>query len=413
MAPTFRNLGYWLTVLVIASCGGEPEDEMLSRQAFPLSAVDCTETSDTGYSKGNAFAITVVQVDGKKVERETANAYYVMATAAAAAGINLRIVSGFRTNEQQTYLYNCYQNAWQGSSYCASCNNCNLAAKPGYSNHQSGHALDLNTGDSGVFDWLTQHGATYGFERTVPSENWHWEWWGGGPGGGPCQAEPCDAVAGIGGIVEETGNCFHAYGDPAYWRKVEGEGHGLSLIWTNALQNSSPSSWAKWELQFAEGGTYRVEYFATPTYAVFSRTRYVVAYNQQTSVLYVDQSQAQSGWNSLGDFYFVGDGTESVSVFDNTDQVIAADQHIVVDALRLTRLDLPAADAGPPSPPDSGPAVDVDAGGIYLDAGGYWVLPAQPARGCTLGADQDGPPQPASILLCLALLTLLRRKRDS
>jgi MYXO-CTERM domain-containing protein len=143
-----------------------------------LSSIDCTESQDTGYTSGKAFAITVVTVDGKKVEKDTANAYYVMAQAAAADGVNLAIVSGFRTMAQQQQLYSCYVNC--------SCNNCNLAAKPGYSNHQSGHALDLNTSASGVLSWLNAHGASFGFKRTVPSENWHWEWWGGGPGGGPC-----------------------------------------------------------------------------------------------------------------------------------------------------------------------------------------------------------------------------------
>jgi hypothetical protein len=92
--------------------------------------------------------------------------------------VNLHIVSGFRTMQEQEYLYSCY-------THC-NCNSCNLAARPGYSNHQSGHALDLNTSASGVYSWLEAHGAHYGFARTVPSEAWHWEWWGGGPGGGPC-----------------------------------------------------------------------------------------------------------------------------------------------------------------------------------------------------------------------------------
>ena len=67
-----------------------------------------------------------------------------------------------------------------------SCNSCNLAAKPGYSNHQSGHALDLNTSDTGVLALAQRARRKFGFERTVPTETWHWEWWGGGPGGGPC-----------------------------------------------------------------------------------------------------------------------------------------------------------------------------------------------------------------------------------
>lgn len=160
-----------------STCAGE-EAVVTASAPQALSSIDCTESQDTGYSKGSAFPITVVTVDGKKVEKDTANAYYVMAQAAAAAGVNLKVVSGFRTMAEQQYLYNCYVNC--------NCNNCNLAAKPGYSNHQSGHALDLNTSSSGVYAWLEANGSKYGFERTVPSEAWHWEWWGGGPGGGPC-----------------------------------------------------------------------------------------------------------------------------------------------------------------------------------------------------------------------------------
>lgn len=183
---TLRTLGCSLCfagILTVTGClseapVAEEAPEGVGETSYALSTIDCAESSDTGYTKGTPFAIKVVTVDGKKVEKETANAYYVMAQAAAAAGVNIKISSGFRTNAEQTYFYNCYINC--------NCNNCNLAAKPGYSNHQSGHALDLNTSATGVLNWLNAHGATYGFSRTVPSEAWHWEWWGGGPGGGPC-----------------------------------------------------------------------------------------------------------------------------------------------------------------------------------------------------------------------------------
>ncbi len=143
-------------------------------------SISCDQSTTTGYSSGNPSTISVVTVDGKPVEVNTANAYWVMAKAAEADGVYLSVVSGFRTMAQQQYLYDCYVNC--------NCNNCNLAAVPGYSNHQSGHALDLNTGgwSTANYNWLVAHGPTYGFTRTVASEHWHWEWWGGGPGGGPC-----------------------------------------------------------------------------------------------------------------------------------------------------------------------------------------------------------------------------------
>ena len=168
---------------------GEPEGVASSSDA--LSTINCSESTDTGYSKGKAFKITVVTVDGKKVERDTANAYYVMAQAAAKAGVNIKVISGFRTMAEQQYLYNCYKNC--------NCNNCNLAAVPGYSNHQSGHALDLNTSVTSVYNWLTAHAGKYGFKRTVPSEKWHWEWWSGGPGGGPCAVNYAGESLGLSG----------------------------------------------------------------------------------------------------------------------------------------------------------------------------------------------------------------------
>ncbi|MCA9719717.1 MAG: D-alanyl-D-alanine carboxypeptidase family protein [Myxococcales bacterium] len=164
------------------------EAPLVPRHAAP---VDCSESQDTGYKQGNPFAITVVHIDNKPVEKDTANAYWVMRQAAAADGVDMHIVSGFRTYAEQQYLYNCYINC--------NCNNCNLAAKPGFSNHQSGHALDLNASSPGVYSWLDNHGAAYGFTETVPGENWHWEWWGGGPGGGIC-----DITSKPDGVVDQA-----------------------------------------------------------------------------------------------------------------------------------------------------------------------------------------------------------------
>ena len=176
-----HRLSLAVLALLLGACETEPWDsgEVLSTHQA-LSSLDCTASQETGYTAGTPFAITVITVDGKKVEQATANAYYVMAEAAAADGVTLKVVSGFRTMAEQTYLYSCYTTC--------SCNDCNLAAKPGFSAHQSGHALDLNTSATGVLSWLNAQGASFGFKRTVSSEPWHWEWWSGGPGGGPCGA---------------------------------------------------------------------------------------------------------------------------------------------------------------------------------------------------------------------------------
>lgn len=120
----------------------------------------------TGYRDGRPIQITVTLVDGRPVEVHTAAAFERMRAAAARAGVRIRVVSGFRTLEHQRALFAAYR-AGRG----------NLAAAPGHSNHQSGHALDLNVTAPGVLRWLEAHAREYGFRRTVPSESWHWEHW--------------------------------------------------------------------------------------------------------------------------------------------------------------------------------------------------------------------------------------------
>ena len=60
-----------------------------------------------------------------------------------------------------------------------------LTAAPGRSNHQSGIAVDINTGSpmrggapSPVYKWLCLNAHRFGFVRTVRSERWHWEFKG-------------------------------------------------------------------------------------------------------------------------------------------------------------------------------------------------------------------------------------------
>lgn len=121
-----------------------------------------------GYVNGRPVRIVVTRLDGKPVETHTAEVFLRMRAAAQRDHINLRIVSGFRTMAHQQALYRAYRHG-HGS----------LAAVPGQSNHQSGHALDLNTSTPGVRAWLDRNGRRFGFRRTVPQEAWHWEWWPG------------------------------------------------------------------------------------------------------------------------------------------------------------------------------------------------------------------------------------------
>jgi hypothetical protein len=203
---SLRHLLTSCAILAVASAtlgGCEGGDDEASRDhereptgevSSELVSYNCATSKSTGYLQGNPFEVTLVTVDGYPVEINLANAFLTMAKAAEGAGLNMRLNSGFRTPQEQAYLYNCYKTC--------SCNSCSEAASPGWSNHQSGHALDINV-SGGVLGWLNANGGAFGFKRTVASETWHWEWWGGG------NPQPYCSVCGDGciGNVLSRSNC--------------------------------------------------------------------------------------------------------------------------------------------------------------------------------------------------------------
>lgn len=94
-------------------------------------------------------------------------AFVLMAMAAHRAGVMLALNSGWRSFEHQAQLYADFKSGKRTA----------VAAPPGHSNHQSGIALDIETGGgrNAAFVWLTAHAHRFGFKRTVQSEPWHWE----------------------------------------------------------------------------------------------------------------------------------------------------------------------------------------------------------------------------------------------
>ena len=89
--------------------------------------------------------------------------FNIMQQHAAAAGVQLTPTSIFRTMSQQKDM---------------KARKPTKAAKPGYSNHQSGIAIDIGSGggQADSYQWLVQHAIKYGFVRTVIKETWHWEY---------------------------------------------------------------------------------------------------------------------------------------------------------------------------------------------------------------------------------------------
>src|SRR3990167_8716223 len=111
--------------------------------------------------------------NGVVIAKNQFSFYMKMVEAAAKDGVKIILNSGFRTNEEQKFLYDGYINNKSGF---------NTASKPGYSNHQNGSAFDIantNGAKSKVYIWLSNNAHKFGFINTGrffkdQREPWHW-----------------------------------------------------------------------------------------------------------------------------------------------------------------------------------------------------------------------------------------------
>ena len=239
--------------------------------------------------------------------------------------------------------------------------------------------------------------------------------WFSGPRTLPHNA--CGDLGPDGGEIEETGDCFAAFGPAAYWRHETGAGHGGSLLWTNAFQNDAPSNWARWSVNPTTAGDYTVEVYADPAFAVNRATRYEVRHGTTEHGLEVDLAGA-SGWIALGTFRFDAGGGQHVSVFDNTTTAVGSDEHIPADAIRLTRVTAP--DPDPDPDPTPGPRTVSISEIVYADIpaieGGDPTIDDDPrddrrlTGGCSVSLSRSSG---ASIFFGLGLLVVVLRRRRS
>jgi len=166
-----------LTAILATARGGQvdatpaapaAESQAVAPPVDPAWMIPANPIERMGYREGRRQVFEVVPLGPNAVEVElsTARAFLAMRAAAAEAGIDLGLVSGFRSVAQQRALFR----AWRKGRG-------NRAARPGESNHQSGRALDIAvTTEPGAVEWLESNGALFGFKRTVKSEPWHWEY---------------------------------------------------------------------------------------------------------------------------------------------------------------------------------------------------------------------------------------------
>lgn len=140
-----------------------------------------------------------------------------------------------------------------------------------------------------------------------------------------------------GGIVDNSDAAFEMFGPSTYWR-TETQGYGGGLRWTNALVNTTtPSNWAWWQVDIAAEGDYLVEWYSTPAFAMYANTEYEIMADSTSHMVYIDQSAGSSGWNAIGTYHFAAGANQYIAIYD-TGPAGISNQHIVADAIRLTRV---------------------------------------------------------------------------
>lgn len=178
----------------------------------------------------------------------------------------------------------------------------------------------------------------------------------------------CGRLPAQGGIIDNLNPCFELHGAPNSWRYVTSAGHGNDLHWTYGWDQAR-SNWAQWHLQFVEAGTYRVEVFTVAEYATSRSARYVVRHGGRETEKRLDYT-AGSGWRSLGEFAFAAGADQWVTNNDNTGEPLSAQRKIIMDAVRVTRVEEAPVDPVDPTEPVE-PGDEVDAGdGAEAGAGG-------------------------------------------
>jgi len=123
----------------------------------------------------------------QRLSPKAARAWQLMQTDAGKAGVQLLVVSAYRSVDYQCALI---QRKLDRGMKIAEVLKINAA--PGYSEHHTGRALDITSPDSQpleigfdstpAYAWLTKHAGDYGFRLSYPRDNphginyepWHW-----------------------------------------------------------------------------------------------------------------------------------------------------------------------------------------------------------------------------------------------
>ena len=174
--PGGERLGERAPIRVVAKAVAEASAPVSSWTGMPAMA------------EGGGYAGPLVYRDGEGMRPDVAAAYDRMRAAARRTGLDLVVVSGFRSDAEQAELFARHPDPrW--------------VAPPGHSLHRCATELDL--GPSAAYGWLAANARRFGFLQRYGWEAWHYGFTGGPP---PCSAAgnavgPDGAAAGQGSAM--------------------------------------------------------------------------------------------------------------------------------------------------------------------------------------------------------------------
>jgi Transglycosylase SLT domain/D-alanyl-D-alanine carboxypeptidase len=178
--------------------GPRPPIRVAASAVAEASVPTASWTGMPAVAEGGGYSGPLVYRDGEGMRPDVAAAYDRMAAASRRAGIDLLVVSGFRSDAEQAELFARHPDPrW--------------VAPPGRSLHRCATELDL--GPSSAYGWLASNARRFGFLQRYSWEAWHYGYVAGPP---PCSAEgnavgPDGAAAG-----ERSSSALPSFVPPQY-----------------------------------------------------------------------------------------------------------------------------------------------------------------------------------------------------
>jgi len=148
-----------------------PERSVAPLSAAPLTGAWAAPPAADPRSLPNGamppWALESIGVGDHQLSAGAARAWRSLMEAAARDGVDIGIISSYRTLAEQEHLVRTKGLYSEGG----------LAAAPGTSNHGWGLAVDVDVDATGQA-WLRANAGRFGFAEDVPREPWHWTYQG-------------------------------------------------------------------------------------------------------------------------------------------------------------------------------------------------------------------------------------------